>query len=187
MRHFYLLLLINIICLYACSDKTDERDIKKHGITIQNSKRYGKQYYDSVGNEYDFSYYKTTIANDTSVRVRVELGSFKTFPEWKVFIIPNHLTANGQSFDPATNPALKKFLDEELEIPTVHTTTLDPLEKSERVIGFLVKSKNINPIKPYDTKLYLTKKENKKRRFFKLKINDNLIIPFGAIDYLKSN
>ena len=77
MRHFYLLLLINIICLYACSDKTDERDIKKHGITIQNSKRYGKQYYDSVGNEYDFSYYKTTIANDTSVRVRVELGSFK--------------------------------------------------------------------------------------------------------------
>jgi hypothetical protein len=162
-------------------------DKKQYGITIHNSQRYGFQYYDSTGNEYDFRYYKTTITNDTSVRVRVELGSTERLSEWKVFIIPNHLTANGQSFDPATNPDMKKILDEELEIPTVHVTTLDPSEKSERTIGVLSKSKYFSPTTPFDTKLYLTKKGNLKRRFFKLKLNDKLIIPFGAIGYLKSN
>ena len=187
MKHFYLLVLANIICLYACSDKTEVGDKKQYGITIHNSQRYGFQYFDSTGNESDFRYYKTTITNDTSVRVRVELGSPKRFSEWKIFIIPNHLIANGQSFDPVTNPDMKKFLDEELEIPTVHITTLDPSEKSERTIGVLSKSKYFSPTTPFDTKLYLTKKGNLKRRFFNLKLNDNLIIPFGAIGYLKSN
>ena len=187
MKHFYLIVLANIICLYACSDKTEVGDNKLYGINIHNSQRYGFQYFDSAGNEYDFRYYKTTIKNDTFVRVRTEVGSTERFSEWKVFIIPSHISETGQTLDPEINPNMKKFLDEELEIPTVYTTILDPSEKSERTIGVLSKSTLLNPTTPFGTKLFIAKEGNVKRRFFKLKLNENLIIPFGGITYSKSN
>lgn len=188
-KHFFNLVLL--ICLFGCSENSNERANRsgpiQFGLYIENGPRQGFQYFDSTRTEYNYRYCTITITNDSLIPVNLEIY----FPETaktlinssnsKVFLLPRHLTPKEQHFDHSISKELKGFLDFEINKPEHLNKTLNPTEKCVLTFGVLTDTKYPDPTTPFDTKL-LTSNENSAISF-RLKINDTLIIPCGQFSY----
>ncbi len=190
-----------LIFLYSCSynsnhyaNRTGE-EIRtgemQSGLYIENGPRQGMQYIDSTGAEYNYRYNTITIWNDSTVAIQLEIDfsemgmNLKDSIRSKVFLLPRHLTPNEQHFDTGgMSEELKKFLDFGIDNPEHLSKVLNLREKCVLTFGVLTNTKDPDPTTPFETKL-LTSKENSSTISFKLKINDNLIIPCGQFSYIE--
>jgi hypothetical protein len=184
----HLFRLVFLICIYGCSDNSDNH--LQFGLYIENGPRQGMQYFAS-GVEYNYRYNTITIWNDSTVAIQLEIGfsemgmNLKDSIRSKIFLLPIHLTPNEQHFDTGgMSEELKRFLDFEIDNPMHLSKVLNPREKCVLTFGVLTDTKYPDPTTPYETEL-LTSHEKTSALSLKLKINDTLIIPCGQFSYMQ--
>jgi len=191
-KHLFELLLL--ICLFGCSDDSEEGANRsgqtQFGLYIENGPRQGFQYFDSTRTEYNYRFRTIIITNDSLIPVKLEIY----FPETskliidssnsKVFLLPRHLTPKEQNFDHSISKELKRFLDFEIDKPENLNKTINPTEKCVLTFGVLTDVKYPEPTNTFETKL-LASTENSSEISLRLKINDTFIIPCGQFSYLE--
>jgi len=118
---------------------------KYPGISIENGPRQGFQYFDSTGAEYGYRYVTSTVTNDSSIPVQLNIFFTKEnhyahstdYPGTRVFLLPRKLTPWRQQFDRTMSSELKRFLDTGLQAPVFLNKIVSPNERCVITFGVL--------------------------------------------------
>ncbi len=150
--------LLFLIVLFSCADSKDisngqTNSIEKlpRGFYIENGPRQGFMFADSIGPQYTYRYITSTIINDSTASMRLEINFSETKNTVKdslksiVFLLPTHLTPEKQQFDQYMSRELKWFLSRVTKTPISLDTILGPKQKCVMTFGILTDVKYAEP------------------------------------------
>lgn len=155
MNKYLIVLTILSAFIYSCSEEPPKENVhgtyfgnyseKCFGISIENGPRQGFQYFDSAGTEYTYRYITTTITNDSTAPVHLQIAFSKEYNylrsngdlKSKVFLLPRELTPERQHFDSSMSKELKNFLDTGTDIVAFLDRVINPNERCVMTFGVL--------------------------------------------------
>ena len=121
----------------------------QNGLQIENGPNQGLNYTDTLGTKYSYRYITTTITNDSTISINLQIASSNEYAypapyndqKFRVFLLPKELSPDKITYDRSSyelgDNEIRSFFDRGLNPPYILNETLEPGEKCVVTFGTL--------------------------------------------------